>query len=46
MQIADLMLKEKDIESNERIADKQMQTKLREKQQNDDYIAAASQSLQ
>jgi hypothetical protein len=46
MQIADLMLKEKDIESNERIADKQMQTKLREKQQNDDYIAAASKSLQ
>lgn len=46
MRIAEMMLKEKDIDSNERIAEKQMQAKMQEKKQNDDYINAASQALQ
>jgi hypothetical protein len=44
--IAELMLKEKDIDSNERIAKAQMAVKAREKKQNDDYISKAQQLIQ
>lgn len=46
MEIANLMLKNKDIESNERIARMQVDAKRKEKQQDSDYIAAASQAIQ
>lgn len=46
MQVADLMLREKDIDSNERIAEKQMQAKMAEKQQNDDYVNKAASMMQ
>jgi hypothetical protein len=39
--IADLMLKEKAIESDERIANMQMEVKRAEKSQNDDYLKTA-----
>ena len=39
--IAELMLKERDIESNERIAEKQMALKRDEKSQNDNYLKTA-----
>jgi hypothetical protein len=39
--IADLMLKERAIESDERIATMQMEVKRKEKMQNDDYLATA-----
>ena len=42
VQLAELMLKEEDIKSNERIAAKQMQAKQAEKAQNDSYLQAAS----
>ena len=44
--IADLMLKEKDIESNEKIAAMQVAAKNAEKQQNDDYINQAASMIQ
>jgi len=46
MEIANLMLKNKDIESNERIARMQVDAKRKEKQQDSDYITAASQAIQ
>jgi hypothetical protein len=46
MRIADLLLKEKDIDSNERIAKMQVDAKLKEKQQSSDYVEAASRALQ
>lgn len=46
MELANLMLKEKDIASNERIARMQIEAKRKEKQQNDDYISAAAQAIQ
>lgn len=39
--IAELMIKEEDVRSNERIAEKQMAAKMQEKKQNDDYISRA-----
>lgn len=44
--IAELMLKEEDIKSNERIAQMQVTAKAKEKQKNDSYLNAASQIIQ
>jgi hypothetical protein len=44
--IADLMLKEKDIESNEKIARMQVHAKMAEKKQNDDYVNKAMSVIQ
>ncbi len=46
MKIAELMLKEKDIDSNERIAEKQMAVKRAEKAQDSDYLSAATRAVQ
>ena len=46
MKIADLLLRERDIESNENIAKMQTVAKLREKKQNDDYVSAAAKVIQ
>lgn len=46
MQVADLLLKNKDIESNERIARMQVAAKQREKQQDKEYVAAAAKAIQ
>ena len=46
MKIADLMLKNKDIESNERIARMQVTAKQKEKQQNTDFISSAADLMQ
>ena len=44
--IAELMLKEKDIESNERIANDQMQAKRAEKAQESNYMDQAAKLMQ
>ena len=46
IQLADLLLKEKDIDSNERIAEKQMQAKNAEKANNNDFLNKASEIIQ
>ena len=46
MKIADLMLKNKDIDSNERIARMQVIGKQKEKQQNEDFISSAADLMQ
>ena len=46
MKITEVLLKNKDIESNERIAKMQVAAKQKEKQQDSDYIAAASKAIQ
>lgn len=46
MRIAELMLKEKDIDSNERIATKQMEAKKAEKKQSEDYVNQAANMIQ
>jgi len=46
IKLADLMLREKDIDSNERIAKMQVSAKQQEKSQNDEFIQRASESLQ
>ena len=44
--IAELLLKEEDIKSNERIAKSQMEAKVREKKTNDDYVSKAAELMQ